>query len=383
MSKTYCPLPWIGLNVLPGAAAPCCQWTGTCKDIKNIEDLNQLNLVDMFSQIRTDMLQGKQISGCEQCYAAERVGVKSRRQESIEQYGVITDVKTKILDVSFDNVCNLKCRGCCSSSSHLWYNEEKELYGKTFVDKKYIEHGLTIDCSELEVVNVSGGEPFLSKKFESFAGDLLKNKEIENLILIISTNGTTIPSGNIYQCMLDAKELRLNISIDGIGDLNHYFRSGASFDQCLKTIEFLKNIKDLRQGKHTYIGIHTTVSIYNVNLLGNIKEFFNINYPEYNLSHRLLYWPQQMCIRYMPEDLKKLVRPYVEELGQDYHDVLQELDTVGDDYFDHFLNFHNSLDSIRFESLGNMNSLLSEYISNKKTTVNSRTFFLKQMDMIS
>lgn len=381
MSQTYCPLPWIGLNLLPDAAAPCCQWTGLCKDLRGVENLNQDNLVEMFDTIRQDMLAGKKISGCEQCYSAERVGARSRRQKVIEQYGIVDKVSTKIIDVSFDNVCNLKCRGCCSGSSHLWFKDEQELYGRTLSDKKYIELELNIDSSKLEIINVSGGEPFLSKKFEKFSKNLLQNN-IKNLQLIISTNGTVMPPPNVYQCMIEARALNLHISIDGIGHMNEYFRSGADFESCLRIIEYLKNLKNLRQEKPTLINIHTTVSIYNVNLLGEIKEYFTNNFPEYTQSHRLLYWPEQLCIRNMPDDYKDLVRPLVEKLGDDYLDVLNELNTAGENYFEHFLNYHSDLDALRSEFLKDSNPLLSEYIDKHKPTKNSQIFFLKQLDLL-
>jgi sulfatase maturation enzyme AslB (radical SAM superfamily) len=327
------------------------------------------------------MLAGKTISGCQQCYSAEKVGAKSRRQEAIEQFGIVDKIATKILDVDFDNICNLKCRGCCSASSHLWFNDEKELYGKTMIDKKYIELELDIDTSKLEQVRVSGGEPFLSKNFEKFSGNLLKNN-IENLQLVIDTNGTVMPPPNVYQCMIEAKKLNLNISIDGIGHLNEYFRSGAEFDLCLKTINEMRNLKKIRKDKPTHLNIQTTVSIYNINILEEIKNYFDKNFPEYTQSHRLLYWPEQLCIKNLPTDYKDMVTPFVEKLGKEYQDVLNALNLDGENYFEHFLNYHNALDQLRSESLKDSNVLLSDYISKYKPNHDSKVFFLKQLNLL-
>lgn len=381
MTDTYCPLPWIGLNLIPGSITPCCAWVGAGKNFEELENTNQDNLSKVFEDIRTDMLAGKTVPGCQQCYSAERVGAKSSRQEAIEKYGIVDKIATKILDVDFDNICNLKCRGCASGSSHLWFNDEKELYGRTLIDKKFIELGLDIDASNLEMISISGGEPFLSKKFEKFSENLLKNN-IKNLQLIIVTNGTVKPPPNVYQCMVEARELNLNISIDGIGHLNEYFRSGAKFDLCVNTIRELRNLKEIRKEKPTRLNIHTTVSIYNVNLLEEIKNYFDEHFPEYTQSHRLLYWPEQLCIKNMPLDYKDAVRPFVEKLGKEYQDVLNELNLNGENYFEHFLNYHNSLDQLRSESLKNSNVLLSEYISKHTATCNSKVFFLKQLNLL-
>ena len=380
MSPSYCPAAWIGLNVLPGEARPCCQWNGEGVSIDPNKLLTSKSIYEIFEPIRQDMLNGKELDGCNQCYSAERVGAKSRRQELIEQYGLVTETSTKLLDISFDNVCNLKCRGCCSFSSHLWHSDEEHIYGESFSANKYLEHNNDFDLSNLEYINVSGGEPFLSKKFKQFANTLLKTGNIKNLHLCITSNATTLPSEEIYNLMLESKELSISLSIDGVGKLNEYFRHGADFDTCLNTINFLKDLKEKRLGKPTSLNIHTTVSIYNVNLLGEIETFFAKHYPEYQTTHRLLYWPSQLCVRNMPNDLKDKIRPIVESYGEKFSDVLAELNTNDVDLFGHFVNFHNSLDILRNESLDNLNTLLFDYIqSYSNPHKDSKTFFLTQL----
>ncbi len=379
MNKTYCPAPWMSLNILPGEARPCCQWDGGAENISGFNRLSKEDIPDMFKSIREDMLAGKEIPGCKQCYSAESVGSKSRRLELINDYGVVTDINTKALDISFDNVCNLKCRGCCTFSSHLWHNDEKEIYGRTFIDKKYIENELTIELNELDYVNVSGGEPFLSKKYEKFSKELNEKNVIDNVHLCISTNGTQRPPKDVYQSMVRARKLSVSISIDGVGNLNEYFRSNSNFSDCLDTIKFLKNLKKIRGSKETGLFIHTTVSIYNVNLLKDIEEFFSI-YPEYEVTHRLLYWPEQLCIKNIPEDLKEKLRPIVKSYGEKYIDVLNELNNPGKDLLTHFINYTDSLDRLRNESLESVNPWLYDYIKTyNKSSADSKAFFLTQI----
>lgn len=379
MSETYCPLPWIGLNVLPTSIAPCCQWSGLGDSLDHVHQAGQSPI---FVSTRKAMLEGKKVSGCQQCYNAERVGASSRRKEAIAQYGEVKEVSTRILDISFDNVCNLKCRGCCSTSSHLWNNDEIEIYGQNFLGKKYFDHNVDIDTSNLEVINVSGGEPFLSKKFDNFCGLLLERGHIQNTSLLLSTNTTVIPSEKIYQCLLNAKELHINFSVDGIGYINEYFRSGANFEQVEKVLEYFRNIKSLRNNKITTTHIHTTVSVYNVNLLKDIEVYFDKNFPEYQQTHRLLYWPEQLCIKNLPLDYKEKLIPIVESFGDKYIDVLNELKTDGENYFSHFINFHKKLDQLRSESLKDSNPMLLDYINNYKVIEDSKDFFTKQMNII-
>ena len=54
--------------------------------------------------------------------------------------GIVNEPNIQCLDIVFDNVCNLKCRGCNSSASHLWRSDEIELYGEPLVKDKYTKN---------------------------------------------------------------------------------------------------------------------------------------------------------------------------------------------------------------------------------------------------
>jgi organic radical activating enzyme len=380
MTETYCPLAWIGRNILPISIQPCCLWHGVGDDISSEEPLGHS---PTFVKTRELMTNGQKVNGCKQCYMTEESGNTSRRQQAIQQYGVVTTVESKVLDISFDNLCNLKCRGCATPNSHLWYHDELEIYDQTFFNLKYAENNLKIDIENLDYIGISGGEPFLSKKFDDFANNFIKNKHCENINISINTNGTVLPSDSVYKLILECKSLDLQISIDGIGHLNSYFRSGSNFEDCIKTLNFFRDLKKIRNNKLTKMSIHTTVSVYNVNLLKEIEKYFNTNFSEFDLSHRLLQWPPQLAIRYLPVEYKNILIPIVEQFGDSYADVLYDLKINEVNHFDHFLNFHDKLDNLRSESLKDSNPLLSSYIKNyKRSESNSKIFFIKQMNEI-
>ena len=374
-SPTYCPMAWIGINILPNTSAPCCFWS-----VDNSKDIT----VD-FDKVRADMLEGKKIANCSQCYRSEELGLESRRQKYIDQYGFVNEVKTKILDISIDNLCNLKCRGCVSTNSHLLYNDEMELYGEAISNKKYIENNFyqDKDFSQLEEINISGGEPFLSKQTEKFI-KYLKDTEILKKIKLLGiiTNGTIRPSSVWVDAFNDVQTLSITMSIDGIGHLNEYFRSGANFDICKQQMDFFDELikQRARSNQTTQININTTVSIYNVNLLDNVKKFFTEHYPKFVLERRLLIWPAHLSIKNVPDDLKIEIK---KTLDSSYTDILSYLTEDGQNLFDHFLNYHQSLDAMRSEDLKNSNPLLSDYIQDyiKKhpTRVNSKDYFITQI----
>lgn len=358
MSDTYCPLPWIGLNILPGEIRPCCHWDGAPVPLE---------------EIREDMLAGKKLAGCNQCYFAESIGSPSKRLESISKYGIVKGVSTQLLEVNFDNLCNLKCRGCTSFSSHLWYSDEKEIYGKGFAPSKYMESEFNIDYTNLTQIDISGGEPFLSKNVERFLDNLVNDDIIKNIDLGVVTNGTILPSDTVVNALTKSKQLFLTISIDGIGAMNDYFRSGADFKVIEENFKHFNNLcADNRK-----ITINITVSIYNVTHLKEIENYFVEHYPHFKVQHRMLQWPEPMAIQNMPDDLKQVVRPIVESFGVEYNDVLKALDIPGKDLYGHFLNFHNALDKVRGETLPN--KFLADYIAKNPVKVDSIMFFKEQV----
>jgi pyruvate-formate lyase-activating enzyme len=363
--KHYCPLPWVNLYAEIDGFEPCCNWKRLPGD-EVAQDADQGFHGIKIQQVRQDMLAGKSIPNCEYCYNDESIGAKSFRQSAIERYGIVNEPNIQSLDIAFDNVCNLKCRGCNSSASHLWRNDEIELYGQPLVKDKYTKNLTfqTADISHLKSVTISGGEPFFSKDCEQFLIDLKNKNIIKNIDLTFATNCTIIPNSEVHRLLLECNNLNIVLSIDGIGELNEYFRSPSNWNNCVNVMKYFDQLIDLRKDKQTTISVRTTVYIYNVNKLKEIELFFQQNFPRFEQCKRnISVEPTMLSIKNMPNDLKDLIRPIVESYGPNYNEVLNMLNQPGENLFDEFLFFHNKLDSLRKEQLGDANQLLSDYIA--------------------
>ena len=363
--KHYCPLPFINIYSELDGFDPCCNWN-RIKDNNVEEDFNQAFTGKKIIQIRNDLLNGKEIANCQYCYNDENSGQTSFREQAIETWGVVTEAQLKRLDIVFDNICNLKCRGCNSSASHLWYEDEIKLYGTTFVKQKYTKSTSyqNIDASHLEQISISGGEPFYSADCERFLEHLRSNNYLKNIGLTFATNSTITPNNSFQQSLLECKSLTIVLSIDGYKEMNEYFRSPSKWDQCVKAMDYFNTLIDQRKGKETNILFRSTVYIYNVNKLKEIDDFFKQHYPRFEISKRnLSIEPAFLSIKNMPVEYKKIVRPIIESYGKEYSDVLSLLNEEGEDLFDSFVSFHTQLDQIRNESLDTVNPLLSNYIT--------------------
>jgi sulfatase maturation enzyme AslB (radical SAM superfamily) len=377
ISKTYCAYPFISSSLqADNTVLPCGQFMKSSL-FKKIIPINDVRHGPVMEEMRRKMLNGEQVEGC-QCYAEEKVGIASMRQSSLNKYGFTTDTTIKKLELVMDNICNIKCRSCGSSNSHIWHEDEITIYGESFSKKKYIKNTLykDLDLDNLIEIEVLGGEPMYSPGTRDFF-KLLKNKGIlENLSIQLSTNGTVEPTGYVLEGLLSCKELSLNISIDGFGHYNDYIRSGSNWDTIEQNLRFYDNLIDLRKDKKTSMKVHTAVSIYNVNQLDLLDDYVKEYFPRFFKTFQLVQYPVFLSIKNTPSEYKELVSKYI-----DNDSITEYLNSEGNDYFQHFINYSHQLDEIRSEDMAEFNPLLKQYIekyTSKVSRAESKIFLIKE-----
>ena len=377
-SKTYCPYPFIGASLQSsGMTLPCGQYMNMApfNPAQSIEDArNSRHMQDM----RMKMLNNEHDSGC-QCPAEEAAGIKSMRQAALDKFGFNPFGPIRTVEIFFDNVCNLKCRMCASSCSHLWYDEEKELYGETLSPTKYAKNTKyqDADLSALEEVKIYGGEPLISKDANEFFKKLISQADIENIDVEVSTNGTSLPMEYVLEAFVKCRSLRVNISIDGYGKLNEYIRSGSDWEVCVSTMDWFNKLIDVRKDKETFIQIHSAIGIYNANLIKELDDFVENSYPRFIRSKQMIQFPVFLNIQNAPTEYKEMIQSTVDKITRDF------MWNGTTNHFSHFINFHNKMDSIRNEGIEHVNPFLHQYIKNYILTVgDSRKFFIEQIRIL-
>ncbi len=322
------------------------------------EFMDQGKFEDLFfskkmNQIRQGMLDGKKIKGCEQCYFHEQSGIESMRQRAIRKFGHVTEINVRDLNIVFDNICNLKCRMCSSGYSHLWFDEEKELYGTTFSPTKYFQNTFyrEIDLSSVEHYDITGGEPLYSPHFNPFLKKINQETDVKNISIDFFTNGTIKPDNETIDILKKFKSVFITISIDAIGPLNNFIRKNSDFDDIKQNLDFYHTLND-----NFSINILTTVGIYNAIFVEEIKNYFKEYYPKFAWNYDLIQYPEHLSIRNMPTELKNIYKRYIIDKS-----ILSYMNDNADDLFGHFLNFHNDLNTIRNETLVG-NDVLQKFI---------------------
>lgn len=303
--KYFCVLPFIHFNILQsGQVTLCC-----CSDKPLVEDGKELHIrthsmneawnSKAMQSVRSQMLAGKPVSQCADCYKAEsQTGVSLRTAKNkdflanasssipekapekfwIREFTASGLPKPTYFDVRFENVCNLKCVMC----SPLWSSGverdsvqarwHKLPNGFSRVPNRFGNIEAWIEAPELfeelrdfsqntTVIQWAGGEPFLSKLGLNWIRYLVESGKSKNIKLNIFTNFLKA-TNEIYDLLAKFKEVTMILSIDATNRLYDFIRYPGKWS----TIE--QNAAELGKRlwtdlKQTKINVNITVSAYN------------------------------------------------------------------------------------------------------------------------
>ena len=184
------------------------------------------------------------------------------------------------LDISLDLECNAACIICGPHTSSLWAKLDKgkqqamdhpayemtqinpldqtEKFNKLFSIKLeptdtagsdlYLRQIIKyIPLDKLEMVLIKGGEPLLT----NFHRKLLKHivsvhPDPKKIIVRYNTNTSVFPDAEILELWKKFKEIRLNLSLDAIGERFNYIRWPLKWDEVEKNVERFINETDAK-----------------------------------------------------------------------------------------------------------------------------------------
>ena len=276
-NKSFCIFPFIELLVENGNTTVCGRSTAP---ITKLSDLKSFKDDPGYSNIRTKMLNGELLpTHCSACYRTEALGmISARQQETVEwsnrlNLSSLADL-SKIENPAFyeirpSNVCNLQCRMCNPDASHLIAREYKKLNLIANIDNKEYTNFDFVNFNNLTQLYVAGGEPTAMPEFYDFVSRCIDQKQT-NFEFIINTNATKI-NARLREQLQSFDNVGFIVSIDGLGDINHYVRWPSNW------INIVDNVKYLRSAH--IVTFNTTVSIYNITNLYQLFEFFDQEFP--------------------------------------------------------------------------------------------------------
>lgn len=255
---------------------------------------------------RTRMMRGEwPIKGCEYCKNIEQAGGKSDRISNLDLIGMhnpvehdldpnATEVTPRILEVYFDNVCNLKCLYCGPHFSSLWDAENIKYGDPAFIKSKNIESNkqkifewLKQNGHNLTVFNILGGEPLYQQEFfdcldlfEQYPAPELKLQIFTNLNIKLSKLKNIIDKIQELVETDKIREFEVTASLDCWGPAQEYVRYP------LDLISWEENFEYLLSKHWINIIINSTVTPLTIKTLPDLLAKFN----EWNKVRKIYHW---------------------------------------------------------------------------------------------
>jgi len=236
--NVYCSAPWNGLTVREDGNVRTC-----CIGRTSLGNLNKQPLQDILAnkkleEIKQSLLDGHVHSNCAGCEHAEQQGFSSIRQYYLEYYPSIDVDNLSMLDIRWNNTCNLSCVYCDPRFSSKWAKVAG--VDNASVKREYNDELLEFILDRADTVReilLVGGEPLLMKPNHVLFKQLPTNTRIS----MITNLTTDLESASFINDLLKrpAECILWNISLEHTHECFEYIRNGGKWSQIEKNLRFL------------------------------------------------------------------------------------------------------------------------------------------------
>lgn len=286
MEKKYCASPWRGLHLnFEGHIKTCCAGHPTMlakynndntlvDDGQTIEEILQS---DRIKEVRASIKQGiLHPNYCKGCIQREDAGFSSERDwhNNISpdfdcSTASIDDHKPALIDVRWNNTCNLACTYCSPYFSTKWASIKGEQFNQTIKsDYQDIIDYIELHRDTVKEVAMVGGEPLMMKENDRLL-DILPDDVLITVITNMTTDFDRFP---VPQKLLKRSRVGWSMSFDNIQERFEYVRWGSSWQQLDKNVT---TVSEHMQNSQQHGGIQAVYTIYNCTRLCELKQYAN------------------------------------------------------------------------------------------------------------
>lgn len=327
----FCVMPFVHFHVANNGKVPfCCEARGAMGDV-NQQPVRAIWNSELFQEARHKMLAGEKLWQCEACYAAERAGDESLRQESNKRFAHhLHETASKpqpeireaplYWDIRFSNICNLRCRTCWHGNSSAWYGDARRLHA--LANPRPLFHAIEDESAFFQEVEElldctaewfwAGGEPFFMPAHERVLQQLL-DRGMTGVHLRYHTN-LMAPEGYLKKAISYLRHFRritFGLSIDHTGEKEAFVRKGSNWEVQQRRLKVLK--AQLPQAAFEWVPV---VSIFNILDFAELYRRLirqQVITPG-TLKANILKQPAYYSIRILPRDLKNQASAALQEL---------------------------------------------------------------------
>lgn len=331
-SETYCPYIDHALMVAPyGEVRPCCRFDSNLYGSKLLwsdqSSLSDFYQTGVFSEIRTQMEQGERVPGCWRCYEEEKAGVPSMRQKPFPTplSDKLDQLIPAFVEIGVGRTCNLRCRSCNASFSTRWESDAKLLnQNHAPLDQKVDLYKIPFEfLNRVQQIKITGGEPFLEKKFLNWLPNLCSHLKVQDKEIEIFTNGTAFPGSEFLKSLEKFGKITISMSVDACDRQNNYLRNPARWDRIEENSQ--RWLEWCNDRASTNFGFVATLSVYNILSVFDLVRWVQLKLGNdtKNLIFQTVHDPVWMSVERLPISLKKSLLISFRQKMEDFLDQNQ------------------------------------------------------------
>lgn len=378
----FCSAPWRVLHISPQGEVHSCYESGAVLGNLHEKPLEEIWAGGEFVALRQKMLRGERVGACAKCHIkADAIEGRSLRTLTNERTGGAEalaalfeskdqkpELAPEILDLSFSNGCNLKCRMCSSTYSKAWIDDEMKAYGtsrgqaRELSDEILREQIFPLLKTSVKKLTIAGGEPLLDRRNKELLRFLIENDRCA-MTIEYNTNGT-MADDETLELWRSFPNLRLALSLDASGERFEYLRKGARWSRVNENVRKIRS-----RVPSAALECYSTVSVFNAlthhAFMREVLETGLFSLPEMSLHY--VVEPRHMSVRTLPPEKKARVQESLFAFMRDdllmKHDfevskrlilqikmLLNYMNAEQTDHLNEFTNVADRFDSLRGES---------------------------------
>lgn len=354
-SKFFCPAKWTELYLYlnHGNSNSCHHPIPHRIPVELLDNPGVLHNTPHKLKMQQLMVDGHRPQECHMCWHIEdldpdvlsdRIHKSEKWKEDISTLNVDPNHIPKLIEVIFDNTCNLRCSYCDSGSSSVWATEvtRNPIILKTDYRKLYYKLSLTKEIesdkyfdawmrwwpeikNKVEVLKISGGEPLLSKKGWQFI-DYLDCAPQLNFCINSNLSCDSALIEKLFSKADQFKSITIGASIDAIDSVAEYTRQGLDYNKFINNVELWCE----KSPDNCFIYLQNTVNIFGI---WGVTDMFDLSirlrkkYPGKvnNFYSVIVRFPELQSISLLPDDVRaklvKKIQGWLELNGSDLTNI--------------------------------------------------------------
>jgi hypothetical protein len=366
LKDTFCSSPWFHIRIDPAGRYLPCRWSShqdtTGHTVANTTILEFMNS-NIMQGIRTQMLDGDELSMCSACHYEDGNNKVSGRQRQLLKSAINVNNFDKTfcssphwplfedtyantwsnnyypvdLQIDLGNTCNSACIMCSptySSKLSSEYNTLTKIEPSIFTIyknfKNWADDPVLVDkfvgelsaIPNIKYIHFLGGETLYLKSFYIICNRLIELGMAKDISIGTTTN-CTVNSPELEYIISSFKHVHLGLSVEALHPVNDYIRYPSKHTQVsLNIVKFL----ELRKDYNIQLSLRITPNIFSIYHLDTIFDLM-LSKQVIAESCNILHDPSFLRIELLPKELIEVCLAKINQIIQK-HQLVNNSQTI-------------------------------------------------------